>query len=345
MEQLEERAREVLPQEAYNFFRQGAGSSLATHEARARWDSLRLLPRILRDVSHPSTEVEVLGDRLPGPVMVAPTFLQRVAHAGGEAEMAAGAAAAASTMVVASSAGTRFEEIAATGVSWWLQLYVLRDRRLTEQLVRRAVDCGARAVVLTVDAPIVATQAGGSEGIWDLVRPGYRMANADAPASTPDALERATDLSLETIEWVARVSGRPVVVKGVLRGDDAVACARAGAAGIVVSNHGGRQLSAAVAVPGALAEVASALDGSGAEILVDGGIRTGEHVAAALALGAKAVLVGRPALWGLAAGGAEGVAAVLRRLVSEFREAMVLLGAATPSELGRDQVRLPGQQG
>ena len=231
------------------------------------------------------------------------------------------------------------EEVAAAApeAARWFQVYVVRDRGWTAELVARAAAAGYRALVLTVDVPLLGNR------LRDL-RNQFRLPTGLEPANAPPAgaarqRELAADvlaqagqfdpgLTPETIGWLAERSGLPVVVKGVLRGDDAVACLEAGAAGVVVSNHGGRQLDTVVATADALAEVAAAV-GDRAEVYVDGGVRRGTDVLKALALGARGVLVGRPVLWGLAVGGAAGVERVLSGLAGELRLAMALCGAAS----------------
>jgi isopentenyl diphosphate isomerase/L-lactate dehydrogenase-like FMN-dependent dehydrogenase len=233
----------------------------------------------------------------------------------------------------------------------WFQVYVVRDRGWTAELVARAAAAGYRALVLTVDVPLLGTR------LRDL-RNDFRLPTGMAPANAPPAgaarqRELAADvlaqagqfdpgLTPDTIGWLAERSGLPVVVKGVLRGDDAVACLDAGAAAVVVSNHGGRQLDGVVATADALAEVAGAV-GDRAEVYVDGGIRRGTDVVKALALGARAVLVGRPVLWGLAAGGAAGVDRVLSGLAGELRLAMALCGAVDVGDLTPDLIAGAGR--
>jgi 4-hydroxymandelate oxidase len=243
------------------------------------------------------------------------------------------------------------EEVAAAAPDAvrWFQVYVVRDRGWTAELVARAAAAGYRALVLTVDVPRLGNR------LRDL-RNDFRLPTGLKPANAPPAgaarqRELAADvlaqagqfdpgLTPETIGWLAERSGLPVVVKGVLRGDDAAACLDAGAVGMVVSNHGGRQLDGVVATADALAEVAAAV-GDRAEVYVDGGIRRGTDVVKALALGARAVLVGRPVLWALAADGAAGVERLLSGLAAELRLAMALCGAVTVGELTPDLIAGP----
>lgn len=322
-----ERAAAVLRPEVHAYYATGAGAGVTAAEAEAAWARLRLRPRVLRDVARVDTGVELLGSRLAAPLLVAPSALHGLAHEAGETETARGAAAAGSLTVVSTRASRRLEEVPAG--PWWFQAYVMKDRGLTRGLVQRAAAAGATAVVLTGDTPYLGRRPGAG-----------RQALATDPlvnlvgAAAAD-LEQDPSTGLEAVEELAAASGLPVLVKGVLRGDDAVRCLDAGAAGVIVSNHGGRQLDRAVATARALPEVAETVAGR-APVLVDGGIRSGLDVLCALALGADAVLLGRPVLWALAADGAAGVQACLQALTDELAHVMGLAGARTLTEVGRD---------
>jgi len=275
-----------------------------------------------------------------------------MAHPEGEAASAAGAAAAGAGYILSTQATMAVEEVAEVvpdGLRWF-QVYVVRDRGWTADLVARAAAAGYRALVLTVDVPVLGNRLRDLHNDFRLPT-GLKPANAP-PAGAARQRELAVDplaqvgqfdpgLTPEVIGWLADRSGLPVLVKGVLRGDDALACLDAGAAGVVVSNHGGRQLDTVVATADALAEVAAAVGDRG-EVYVDGGIRRGTDVVKALALGARAVLVGRPVLWGLAVGGAAGVERVLSGLAGELRLAMALCGAPDLARLTPDLVAGPG---
>lgn len=342
---LEQRAAELLPAHVYDYFRATAGGAAVLTEQVAAWDALRHRPHVLRHTSVVDTATTVLGARVSTPVLVAPMAQQVAAHPRGEQETAAATAAAGSILGVSTNTGVRFADVAATGAPWWFQLYVLRDRAATEALLDRAVEAGASALILTVD-------------ITGLVHPrptaGYSVEPVEWPASpaaerhinfTPAERERvrgeggliARDLGFDAIGYLRDRTGLPVIVKGVLRGDDARRAVDAGAAAVLVSTHGGRGLASAVPTAHALAEVVEAVRGS-AEVYVDSGIRSGRHIASALALGARAVFVGRPAMWGLAVGGAEGVREVLDGLTAELAATMNLLGAPTVAELTDDLV-------
>jgi 4-hydroxymandelate oxidase len=342
MDELRRIATERLPGPVSEYFNQGAAEGITAAAATAAWDRIRLRPRILRDVSSVSTATTVLGQELSTPVGVAPTAMHRAAHSMGEIATARGAVAAGALIEVSTNSGMTFEQIGATGVRWWLQSYIWRDRGLTKAMLQRAVDAGASAVVLTADTPVVGRKYNASENVYDVVPDEYIRANVDVAGLPDSALDHADDLTPDTIGWLRDITGLPVVVKGVLRADDARTVVSAGAAAVQVSNHGGRQLDQTVATADALPEVAAAMHGTGAEIYVDGGVRRGEHVLAALALGARAVFVGRPVLWALTAGGesgeggTDGVAGLLGGLTDELKEAMTLAGARTVEEITSD---------
>ena len=339
LDELERAARERLGQGLYDYVAGGAGDELTLADNLAAWRRLRLRPRMLRDVARIDTAASVLGTPLAAPVLVAPTGYHQLLHPEGEAATAAGAAAAGSLMVVSTQANRPLEEVAAAAPAAprWFQVYVHVDRPFTEELVGRAAAAGYRALVLTADLPVLGDRLRDAHNQFRFP-PGMVLGNAAGRfgAEGVDVVAHASRFSPsvtpETVAWLRRVSGLPVLVKGVLRGDDAAACADAGAVGVVVSNHGGRQLDGAVATADALAEVVAAVAGR-VEVYVDGGLRRGADVLKALALGARGVLVGRPVLWGLATGGAEGVAAVLRSLRRELALAMALCGATGLADL------------
>jgi 4-hydroxymandelate oxidase len=333
---LEARARELLPEPVFRYLQQGARAGVTTSEAVAAWDALRWVPRVFTDTSTIRTGTTLLGTELTAPLGIAPTTLQRAVHPDGELAVARAAAAEGSLMVVSSNAGTRFADIGATGVAWWVQCYLPQDRTLAEPLLGRASEAGARAVVLTADTPVVGTKYdGGGPTVWQVTDPSLLRVNFgegyddDAPAAA-----KALDIGPGDVAWLRETTGLPVVVKGVLDGPGAVLAAESGAAAVWVSNHGGRQLDRTLATATALPAVAEALDraDSPAELYVDGGIRTGWHVASATALGARACFVGRPPLYALADSGEEGVRRLLAELRTELVETLRLAGCATPEE-------------
>ena len=338
---LEQRAAELLPEAVYRYVRQGARDSTSTDEASRAWDRHRFLPRVLRDVTRVDTTTSLLGTAVRSPFAAAPTTMQRAAHADGEVAMARGLADAGSLMVLSSNAGSTFEEVAATGVEWWLQMYLTADRTACLPLLERAAEAGARAVVLTADTPVVGTKYDGAgPTVWDVADPGWLKANFPVGHGTSPGDEKATDLGPQDVEWLAETTGLPVVVKGVLRPDDARRCLDAGAAALWVSNHGGRQLdyTAATAdcLAGVVAEVAAA-----AEVYVDGGVRNARHALVALALGARAVFLGRPLVYALAVEGDAGVTRLLGELADDLEEALTLAGVASARTVPADLLAAP----
>ena len=330
-------AKERLPPEVYHYFSQGAGEGITAAEATAAWDRLRFLPRALVDVTHVDLATTLLGTAVRSPFAVAPTTLQRAAHPDGEVAMAQGALDAGSLLVVSSNAGTPFTDIGAVGAPWWLQIYVTSDRSDTAPVVERAVEAGARALVLTADTPVVATKYAGPRTVWDVTDPAWVRSNFTGVATSAAAADKAADLGPQDIAWLAGRFGLPVVVKGVLHPADARRCVDAGAAAVWVSNHGGRQLDRAVATAEALVAVADEVAGS-AELYVDGGIARGAHALGAGALGARAVFLGRPALYALAADGAQGVTRLLQELEAELVEGCRLAGSTSFEALTRELV-------
>jgi 4-hydroxymandelate oxidase len=293
---------------------------------------------VLTDVSTVDVSTTVLGTPVELPVLVAPTTLQRQASPDGELAMAAGVGAAGSVLGVSSNAGTTFAAIGEVGTPWWVQIYVVKNRDITLKMLDAAVAGGARAVVLTADTPVVGRKEDDGPTVWSVTPSDHMLANLADGEYGDDDLDKADDLTPDVIGWLAERTGLPVLVKGVLRGDDAKRCSDAGAAGVIVSNHGGRQLDGAIPTARALPDVAAALAGTSTELYVDGGIRRGEHILAALALGARAVLVGRPALWALTVGGSAGVTRLLTDLGDELEHAMRLAGAARLADLAPDLV-------
>ncbi|MER7624386.1 alpha-hydroxy acid oxidase [Streptomyces sp. NPDC126503] len=330
---LAARARAVLPAAAYEFYAAGADEEISAGEAADAWRDRRLLPRVLRDVSSVDTGTELLGTRLASPVLAGPTAFHRMAHDQGETATAAGVAAAGSLLVLSSRATRHPEEVAEAAGPWWYQVYWLRDAEITRRQVERAVAAGARALVLTVDAPYVPPRA--TSGLPLPLPEDDELCRAVGVGTRLPGWEQDPSLGIDAIGRLHRMSGLPVLVKGVLRADDARACVAAGAAGVIVSNHGGRQLDRAVAPADALPAVVAAV-GDRVPVLVDGGIRTGTDVLVALALGARAVLLGRPVVWSLALGGAAGVTALLDSYRTQLSTAMALAGCARVADIGPD---------
>jgi isopentenyl diphosphate isomerase/L-lactate dehydrogenase-like FMN-dependent dehydrogenase len=337
LEDLEHSASTALSPDAWAYVDGGAGAERTVRWNREAFSRRRLRPRVLVDVSSVSTEVTVLGESIAAPVLVAPMAFQLLVHPERELATARAAAAAGTIMCVSTIATASLADItaAAPDAPRWFQLYVFRDRGLTDDIVSEAVEAGFSALMLTVDLPVVGVREREERIEWS--------APEDAVPAFVAARERGMDLDDPlglidpSIDWdyLAELGARtsmPVVVKGVLTAEDAMLAHEHGAAAVVVSNHGGRQLDGSVASLDALPEVVEAVAGR-AEVYVDGGVRRGTDVVTALALGADAVLVGRPVLYGLGVGGEVGVARVLEVLRREVENALALLGCRSPADV------------
>ncbi len=339
-------AGEKLDTGVAGYFFGGAGDELTLAENVAAWRRWRLRPRVLAGNGEWRTRTELLGEEVSMPILVAPVAYQGLVEPAAEPAMARAAAGAGTVMCLSTLATTRPREVAAgaPGGRRWFQLYCFKDEGVTRALIDEAVECGFEAILVTVDAP----RGGNRER--DL-RTGFEVPEEIGVPSVEAALGSGRAVTIEEtfglmdpalgwsdLEDLAAECAVPVLVKGVLTAEDAGLAIEHGAAGVVVSNHGGRQLDRSPATAEALPEVVDAVEGRGA-VLVDGGIRRGVDVAIALALGADAVLVGRPALWGLAVGGEDGARRVLELLREELELTLALCGCASSEELGRSHVR------
>jgi isopentenyl diphosphate isomerase/L-lactate dehydrogenase-like FMN-dependent dehydrogenase len=339
-------AGEKLDAGVAGYFFGGANDEVTLAENVGAWRGWRLRPRVLAGHGEWSTRIDLLGREISMPILVAPVAYQRLVDEEGEPAMARAAAAAGTIMCLSTLATVRPGEVAAAapGGRRWFQLYCFRDEGVTRALMDEAIESGFEAIVVTVDAPR------GGRRERDL-RTGFKIPEGLGVPSVQAALGSARAVTIEetfglmdpALGWddLERLAGEcslPVLVKGVLTAEDAALAFDHGASGVVVSNHGGRQLDCSVATAEALPEVVDAVAGRGA-VLVDGGIRRGTDVAIALALGADAVLVGRPALWGLAVAGEAGAARVLELLRAELALALSLCGCPSPAGLGRAHVR------
>lgn len=343
LRELEETGARNLDPVIWHYMTRGSGEHRSAAEADTSWDNWRLRPRVLRDVSEISTERALFGDWAT-PIGVAPTAFHRLVHPEGEAATARGAANSGAPFVLSSRSTVPIEQVAEelNGSPWWFQVYLMHDRSISDALVQRAAAAGATALVLTGDTPYVGYRPRAGQ-----VRPlplgenlsliGVRQHLPVDVADPWPLIDQTPRQTMADIERLADLSGLPVIVKGVLRGDDAVACVRAGAEGVWVSNHGGRQLDGALAPSHALGEVLEAV-GREVPVLVDGGVRGGREALVALAMGASAVFVGRPVLWALADGGADGVTALLAGLRDELAHLMGLAGATDLAQLERSLI-------
>jgi L-lactate dehydrogenase (cytochrome) len=368
IEDLRAEARRFLPRAVFDFVDGGAEDEVTLRRNRAAFGEIDLVPRVLRDVGEIDLKTEILGCRSSLPLALAPTGGTGLVRSGGEADLAAAAGVLGIPCTVSTMASRSLEEVAATSTGpLWFQLYLVRDRGRCRDLIDRAKAAGYRALMLTVDTPLT----GGRER--DL-RNDFTLPPSIGPGALVDGLRRPRwaaqflrarmptlgnfddghlgfrdrgvrasaeldpSLSWNDLAWIREAWGAPIVLKGVLSAADATEAVAGGASGIVVSNHGGRQLDGAPATMDVLAEIVDAV-GDRAEVLLDSGVRRGADVARALALGARACLTGRAHLYGYAAGGGAGVERAVRLLEVELRRAMTLLGAPELKDLDRSFVR------
>lgn len=341
-------AKDFLSTPAYDYYAGGAADEKTLKESCDAFDRIKLRPRVMVDVHSRSLATTVLGQSMSMPVMIAPMAFQALAHADGEYATARAASSAGIPMLLSSLSTVSMEEVVdSTTAAVWFQLYIFRDRGLTRALVQRAENAGCRALVVTVDAPLQGKRERDIRNRFQLPA-GVQMKNllpvdkADFPhvhagSGLAAFINSQFDPSLtwRDIEWLRSQTTLPVVVKGILRGDDAAQAVASGAHGVIVSNHGGRQLDTAIASIDALREVVDRVSGAG-DVMLDGGIRRGTDVIKALAYGARAVLLGRPVLWGLAIDGEAGVSRVIELLREEIDIAMGLCGCVSPGDVTRD---------
>lgn len=346
----EERAKERLSPAAYDYYRGGAGEECTLRRNQEAWRQWSFRPRVLVDVRERSLRTTLLGQQVQSPIVVAPTAFHGLAHPRAELETVEGAGRGGHAFVNSSLSNTAVERVCAVATApVWFQLYVMRDRAWTEAVVRRAEAAGCTALVLTVDAPVLGRRPRDVANSFhlpshlraeNLVPAGFGDVPQDGPGSGLASwfqARLALDLRWEDLRWLRGLCSLPLVLKGIVHIEDARRAAEEGIDGVVVSNHGGRQLDGAVPTAFALPEIADAV-GSRLEVHVDGGVRSGADVLRALALGAKGIWVGRPPLWGLAADGAAGVGAVLGALDDELDHCCTLAGVPDVRQVPRDLV-------
>ena len=362
--EYEKLAKDHLSQMTLDYYSSGAWDEITLQDNRAAFERVKLRPRILVDVSDVydglrlrNLTTSILGQPLQLPLLIAPMAFQCLAHPDGEVATALAAASAGVGMVLSTMATKSIEEVATACDKFpdslrWFQLYIHKDRGLTRALVEKAYKAGYKALCLTVDAPVLGQRERDRRNEFTLP-PDLHLANLatisglDIPHEkgksglfTYFAQQLNPAVTWHDLEWLQSLSPLPLVIKGILRGDDAVRAVEYGAKAIVVSNHGGRQLDGAIASLDALAEIVAAVDGK-VEVVLDGGIRRGTDILKALALGAKAVLIGRPILWGLAVAGQVGVSHVISLLQDELNLAMALSGCAKLQDIDPSLLRLP----
>ena len=349
--ELEMKARELLPKVPYDYCAGGANNESTLRENHVAYERITLLPRMLVDVSARNMVTTALGEPVSMPILIAPKAFQGLAHPEGEVATVKAAGAAKTLMTVSTRSTFSIEEVMAVATGpVWFQLYVLKDRAISASLVKRAEASGCKAIVFTVDVPLLGRRERD-------VRNQFKMPDAltakillngrlqEPSGYTPGSglvsgIASLFDIALtwKDIGWLAGITALPVLVKGILRADDALCAAKHGASGVIVSNHGARQLDMTPATISVLPEIVDAV-GNKVEVYVDGGIRRGTDVLKAIACGARAVFIGRPVLWGLASGAEAGVRYVLEMLRQEFDLAMALSGCPTLESITPDLIR------
>jgi 4-hydroxymandelate oxidase len=341
--ELEAEARSRLEPAVYDFYAGGTADEITLRANESAFTRISLLPRVLTGRRAVDLAVELLGSRVDMPVLVAPTAFHRLAHPEGELATAQAAAKAGTIMIVSMAATVAVEQVATAGADLWFQLYIQPDLAFTEAIVRRAEQAGCSALVVSVDSPVFGRRERDLRNGFQELPAGLCCENMRDPADggRPRRIVFSPGLSWADIGWLRARTALPIVLKGIAHPDDARLALDHGADAIIVSNHGGRQLDTMPAAIELLPPVADAVGGR-IPLLLDGGIRRGTDVVKALALGANAVAVGRPVLWGLAVAGPHGVLQVLQTLRSELDAALALCGCGSAAEVSRDLVRLPG---
>lgn len=343
-------AREKLPKTAYDYYRSGANDEITLRENHAAYERLQLHPRVLIDISKPDLSTRILGQDVAMPILVAPTAFHRMAHPEGELATVRAAGQAGTIMIFSTLSNSSFEEVMpeATGPVWF-QLYVYKDREATLSLVQRAESHGCTAIALTVDAQVWGHRERdiknhfrlpkglSIKNLMPVGREQFPKEKGESGLAAYVAWQFDPTLAWKDVDWLCAKSKIPVLLKGVLHPEDARIAIEHGAAGVIVSNHGARQLDTVPATIDALPAIVEAVDGK-IEVLIDGGIRRGTDVFKAIALGAKAVGVGRPIIWGLAVDGQPGAKRILDLLRKDFQLTMKLCGCNSVQEITKDLI-------
>jgi len=334
--ELEERARECMSQMAFEYVASGAADEITLRWNREAFDSIPLRPRVLRDVASVDTRLVLFGKVTPFPIVLAPTAYHKAIHPDGEIATARGAGAAGVTWIISSATTTAVEDIAAVATSpLWFQLYFQSDREFTRDLVQRAENAGCEALCLTVDTPVLGARNRQTRARFELPPEITTPHLYDIGKGRQEILDtRRIGVTWKDVEWLRSLSSLPLILKGILTAEDAELAVGAGADGLIVSNHGARNLDTSPAAIDALREVAETIAGR-MPVLVDGGVRRGTDIVKALAIGAVAVLIGRPYCYGLGVGGADGVKRAVDILRNELEMAMMLTGSANLGQIDR----------
>lgn len=332
---FEKKAKKLLPTEVYDYYASGACDEITLQQNRQSYQRLNLVPRILADISQRNLSISLFGQELSMPILIAPTSYHGMANIDGELATARAANTKKTVMVASTMANTTLEDIATEHTAAWFQVYLLNDRQKTIDLVQRAERSQYKAIVLTVDSQVLGIREADLQNKFTLP-PHLQLKNfpdygiQKTQAGSQELFDKK--LSWKDIEWLRSITRLPILIKGILHKTDAKIAVDLGINGVIVSNHGGRQLDTAIPSIDALPEIVKVVDKK-IPILIDGGIRRGTDVLKALALGANAVLIGRPVLWGLAVEGSAGVEKVLDIIKNEFDTAMALCGFSSIEEI------------
>lgn len=349
--EFEARAKASLAEMAYDYYASGSWDELTLRDNCAAFEKLAIMPRMLVDLAEFDMSIDLFGEKISMPIIVAPTAFHALATPDGEKATARAAQRAETIFTLSTLSNYSLEDVqAAAAGPKWFQLYVYKDREITRELVQRAEANGYKALVVTVDSPLLGRREKDVRNRFKLSDK-FKLGNfvgrdldsfptnvADSGLAAYIASLYDTSLSWKHINWLSEITKLPIILKGILRSDDAVLAVKNGAAGIIVSNHGGRQLDSAPATVSVLEEIVDAVEDK-VPILLDSGIRRGTDVFKAIALGAKAVLTGRPVLWGLAVCGEDGALEVLEMLRNELKLTMQLSGCPTVKDITPDMVR------
>jgi len=342
-------AQKSLPKLAFDYYSSGANDEITLRDNHAAYERIRLKPRVLKDISQRNTGITLYDEPISMPILVAPTAFHRMAHPEGEVAVARAAGKAGTIMILSTLSTSSIEEVTAEATGpIWFQLYVYKDREATKSLIQRAEAAGCKAIALTVDAQIWGRRERDIKNRFRLPK-GLSIKNLTSGSDqfpddeTGSGLAKYVSwqfdpaLSWRDVDWLCATTKLPVLLKGVLHPEDARAAIDHGASGIIVSNHGARQLDTVPATIDALPAIVQAVDGR-IDVLIDGGIRRGTDVLKAIALGVQAVGVGRPIIWGLVLDGEDGVKRVLDLLRKDFELAMRLCGCTSVQEISNDLI-------
>jgi isopentenyl diphosphate isomerase/L-lactate dehydrogenase-like FMN-dependent dehydrogenase len=343
---LEKEARQKLPNAVFDFFAGGSGEEITLKENMLQFDRIKLMPRVLKEITSCEVSSKILGQEFSFPLLIAPMAFQKLAHELGEIAVAKAASEHDILMTVSTLSTTTFADIKSVSTSPpWLQIYIYKDREITKNLIKSASDLGYKAIMLTVDVPFYSKrprelktpiEIPSSLYMVNLINAGLELKNI-SPSLIPQYLASllSSNISWKDIDWLRSITSLPIILKGILHPEDIQIAIENSIEGVILSNHGGRQLDTAITSLESLQLVKDDLKEK-IEIIVDGGVRKGIDILKALALGAKGVMIGRPIIWGLAVNGEKGVSAVINNLKEELILAMALTGCSSIKDINEN---------